>query len=34
MDNLWLPEGHHWGLRIEHRELPIAGDFTCGGHKL
>jgi hypothetical protein len=34
MDNLWLPEGHHWGLRIEHRRLPDAGEFTGGGHKL
>ncbi len=30
----WLPEGDHWGLRIRRRELPNAGDFTGGGHKL
>jgi hypothetical protein len=34
MDPNWLPEGRHWGLKIEHRELPNAGDFTGGGHKL
>jgi hypothetical protein len=34
MDKNWLPEGHHWGLRIEHRRLPDAGPFTGGGHKL
>jgi hypothetical protein len=22
MDKNWLPEGHHWGLRIEHRRYP------------
>jgi hypothetical protein len=25
MDKLWLPEGHHWGLIIEHQEAPITG---------
>jgi hypothetical protein len=34
MDKNWLPEGHHWGLKIEHRRLPDAGAFTSGGHKL
>jgi len=34
MNDLWLPEGRHWGLNIEHRELPNAGAFTGGGHKL
>jgi hypothetical protein len=34
MDKNWLPEGHHWGLKIEHRRLPDAGVFTGGGHKL
>jgi len=34
MNDLWLPEGRHWGLNIEHRELPNAGEFTGGGHKL
>jgi hypothetical protein len=34
MDKNWLPEGHHWGLKIEHRRLPDAGVFIGGGHKL
>ena len=34
MDRNWLPEGHHWGLKIEHRPLGAAGIFTGGGHKL
>jgi hypothetical protein len=34
MDRNWLPEGHHWGLKIEHRPLPDAGPFVGGGHKL
>lgn len=35
MDKLWLPEGHHWGLNIQHRRLPDAGPFDGGaGHKL
>lgn len=34
MDRNWLPEGRHWGLRIEHRRLNDAGPFTGGGHKL
>jgi len=34
MDELWLPEGHHWDLHIEHKPLPDAGPFTGGGWKL
>lgn len=34
MDMLWLPEGHHWDLHIEHARLLDAGTFTGGGHKL
>ena len=34
MDQNWLPEGHHWGLKIEHKMLPNAGPMTGGGHKL
>lgn len=34
MNEQWLPEGRHWGLKIEHRPLPDAGPFTGGGHKL
>src|SRR4051812_28425531 len=34
MDELWLPEGHHWDLHIEHDPLPDAGAFTGGGWKL
>jgi hypothetical protein len=32
--DLWLPEGAHWDLNIEHAQLPDAGEFTGGGHKL
>src|SRR4051812_39156353 len=31
---LWLPEGHHWDLHIEHAQLPDAGAFTSGAPKL
>lgn len=34
MNEVWLPEGHHWGLNISHRRLPDSGPFTGGGHKL
>jgi len=34
MDKNWLPEGHHWGLNIEHKRLADAGAFSGGGHKL
>lgn len=35
MDKLWLPEGHHYGLHIEHfRGTLGAGPFTGGGWKL
>lgn len=35
MDKLWLPEGHHWDLHIEHRDRGEgAGPFTGGGWKL
>lgn len=34
MDKLWLPEGHHWDLHIEHEPLEDAGPFTGGGWKL
>lgn len=31
---LWLPEGHHWDLHIEHvRSSNNAGGFTGGGWK-
>jgi hypothetical protein len=30
---VWLPEGYHMGLHIEHRPLPSAGPFTGGGNK-
>lgn len=31
---LWLPEGHHWDLHIEHRPSSNdAGSFTGGGNK-
>lgn len=34
MDELWLPEGHHWDLHIEHRRSNNnAGAFTGGGWK-
>lgn len=34
MDNLWLPDGHHWDLHIEHnRSGNDAGGFTGGGWK-
>jgi hypothetical protein len=33
-DELWLPEGHHWDLHIEHRKSSNdAGSFTGGGWK-
>lgn len=31
MSDLWLPEGLHWDLHIEHHQLPDAGSFTGGG---
>lgn len=34
MDRLWLPEGHHWDLHIEHDKSEDAGSFTGGGWKL
>jgi hypothetical protein len=35
MDDLWLPEGHHWSLHIEHQPAGAgAGAFTGGGWKL
>lgn len=35
MDKLWLPEGHHWSLHIEHLRASLgAGAFTGGGWKL
>lgn len=34
MDKLWLPEGHHWDLHIEHDQLEDAGAFTGGGRKI
>jgi hypothetical protein len=30
---VWLPEGYHYGLHIEHRSLETAGAFTGGGNK-
>lgn len=34
MNDLWLPEGHHWDLHIEtHRSSNDAGTFTGGGKK-
>lgn len=33
-DSLWLPEGHHWDLHIQHRKSTNnAGSFTGGGWK-
>jgi hypothetical protein len=29
----WLPEGHHYDLHIEHRQLEGSGPFTGGGNK-
>lgn len=35
IDRLWLPEGHHWDLHIEHHPTSDnGGSFTGGGHKL
>lgn len=35
IDKLWLPEGHHYDLHIEHnRERPPAGPMEGGGHKI
>lgn len=34
MDRLWLPEGAHWDLNIEHKRLEDSGEFTGGGWKL
>lgn len=34
VDELWLPEGHHWDLHIEHRPLESAGPFTGGANGL
>jgi len=34
MNELWLPEGHHWDLHIElDRSTNDAGPFTAGGPK-
>lgn len=33
ISELWLPEGHHWDLHIEHTPLTGAGAFTGGGWK-
>lgn len=33
VDSNWLPEGEHWGLVIEHHELPNVGAFTGGSNK-
>jgi hypothetical protein len=33
MSDLWLPEGVHYDLHIEHRQLASAGAFTGGGNK-
>jgi len=34
VNELWLPEGHHWDLHIEHRKSTNnAGKFTGGGWK-
>jgi hypothetical protein len=33
MDKLWLPEGHHYDLHIEHDTAEDAGEFTGGGWK-
>lgn len=34
--DLWLPEGHHWDLHIEHspKDAINAGAFTGGGWKI
>jgi hypothetical protein len=32
--DVWLPEGHHWDLHIEHKPLENAGTFSGGGRKL
>jgi hypothetical protein len=35
MDKLWLPEGHHYDLHIEHMRATLgAGAFLGGGWKL
>lgn len=34
MDQLWLPEGHHYCLHIEHHLLTGAGAFNGGGWKI
>jgi hypothetical protein len=34
MNDLWLPDGHHWDLHIEHHPSSNdAGSFTGGGNK-
>lgn len=34
MNDLWLPEGHHWDLHIRwHKSSNDAGSFTGGGWK-
>jgi hypothetical protein len=33
-DNLWLPEGPHWDLNIEHHPSGDAGPFTPGHPKI
>lgn len=32
-ESVWLPEGHHYDLHIEHRPLESSGSFTGGGNK-
>jgi hypothetical protein len=35
IDKLWLPEGHHYDLHIEHLRATLgAGPFTGGGWKI
>lgn len=34
MNELWLPEGAHWDLNIEHHRLEDSGEFTGGGWKM
>lgn len=34
MSKLWIPDGAHWGLNVEHHALNDSGAFTGGGWKL
>lgn len=34
MGGLWLPEGLHYGLHVEHHPLEAAGPFIGGGNKM